>query len=76
MYGGYTGKILRVDLSRQKTEIQQLDENLAKNYVGGSGIGSKFLYDETTGQTDPLSPENLLIFMTYLLQIISLFSLR
>jgi aldehyde:ferredoxin oxidoreductase len=64
MYGGYTDKILRVDLSRQRTEIQQLDENLAKNYVGGSGIGAKFLYDETTGQTDPLSPENPLIFMT------------
>jgi len=64
MYGGYTGKIARIDLSCQKTEIQQLDENLIKNYIGGSGIGTKFLYDETNEQTDPLSPENLLIFMT------------
>jgi len=64
MDGGYTGKILRVDLSNQKTEIQQLDKNLARSYVGGSGIGAKFLYDETTKRTDPLSPENLLIFMT------------
>ena len=48
MYGGYIGKILRVDLSNKRLEIQQLDENLAKNYVGGSGIGAKFLYNETT----------------------------
>jgi aldehyde:ferredoxin oxidoreductase len=64
MYGGYTGKILRVDLSNKRSEIQQLDENLAKSYVGGSGIGAKFLYDETTEHTDPLSPENILVFMS------------
>ena len=64
MYGGYKVNILRIDLSCRKTEIQQLDENLIKNYIGGSGIGTKFLYDETNEQTDPLSPENLLIFMT------------
>ena len=64
MYGGYAGKILRVDLARQRTEVQQLDEALAREYVGGSGIGAKVLHEETTGSTDPLSPENLLIFMT------------
>ena len=64
MYRGYTGKILRIDLSNQRTEIQYLDEDLIKNYLGGSGIGTRFLYNETNEQTDPLSPENLLIFMT------------
>jgi len=55
MYQGYMGKILRVDLLNQRAEIQQLDEKLARNYVGGSGIGGRFLYDETTEQTHPLS---------------------
>jgi len=64
MYGGYTGNILRIDLSNKRSEIQRLDESIIKNYLGGSGIGTKFLYDETNEQTDPLSPENLLIFMT------------
>jgi aldehyde:ferredoxin oxidoreductase len=64
MYGGYTNRILRIDLTSQKTEIQQLDENLAKNYVGGSGIGTKLFYDETAAQIAPLSPENVLMFMT------------
>lgn len=61
---GYMGKILRVDLSNRRTEIQQVDEKLARNWVGGSGIGARFLYDETSEQTVPLSHENLLIFMT------------
>ena len=64
MYGGYTGKILQIDLSNKRSEIQLLDENLIKNYLGGSGIGTKFLYDEINEQIDPLSPESCLIFMT------------
>jgi len=64
MYGGYTGKILRIDLSNQRIEIQQLDESLIKEYIGGSGIGTKFLYDETNEKIDPLSAKNLLICMT------------
>jgi aldehyde:ferredoxin oxidoreductase len=64
MYGGYAGRILRVDLSDQTAEVQELDEKLATSYVGGSGIGTRILYDETEGDTAPLSPENLLVFMT------------
>lgn len=61
---GYMGKILRVDLSRKKIESVNLDENLAKKFIGGSGLGAKILYDETGPETDPLGPENRLIFMT------------
>jgi len=61
---GYAGKILRVDLSKGRIEEQHLDENLAKKFIGGSGLGAKILYDETGPDTDALSPENRLIFMT------------
>ena len=61
---GYAGKILRVDLSKGRIEEQALDENLAKKFIGGSGLGAKILYDETGPETDPLGPENRLIFMT------------
>ena len=47
MYKGYPGKIIRIDLSNQKIDIQQLDEDFVKNYIGGSGIGTKFLCNET-----------------------------
>lgn len=61
---GYMGKILRVDLTKGKIEEQKLDETLARNFIGGSGLGTKILYDETGAETDPLGPENRLIFMT------------
>ncbi|MDI6755664.1 MAG: aldehyde ferredoxin oxidoreductase family protein [Thermodesulfobacteriota bacterium] len=61
---GYTGKILRVDLSKGRIETEALDETLAKKFIGGSGLGAKILHDETGPETDPLGPENRLIFMT------------
>jgi len=64
MYGGYVNKILRVNLNNLTTEIQQLDEAIIKKYIGGSGIGAKFLHEETTKLIDPLSSESPIIFMT------------
>ena len=61
---GYMGKILRVDLTKGRAEAEKLDENLAKKFIGGSGLATKILCDETGPETDPLGPENRLIFMT------------
>jgi len=61
---GYMGKILRVDLTDGTFKDEILKEEDVRNYLGGSGIGTKILYDETTAETEALSPENLLIFMT------------
>lgn len=61
---GWAGTILRVDLSTGKIVKQRLSEDLAYNFVGGRGINSKILYDETDPQTDPLSPANRLIVGT------------
>jgi aldehyde:ferredoxin oxidoreductase len=64
MYGGYANKILRVNLSDSTYEIESLDEDVIKRYIGGSGLGAKILYEETNETMNPLSPESLLIFMT------------
>jgi aldehyde:ferredoxin oxidoreductase len=64
MKGGYRGKILRINLSSGRVWDQTPDEDLYRKYIGGSGIGVRFLYDLTDGDTDPLGPENPLIFMT------------
>jgi len=61
---GYMGKILRVDLTKGRVDVEAQDENQAKKYIGGSGLATKILNDETGPQTDPLGPENRLIFMT------------
>ena len=60
---GYAGKLLKVDLSEESLKIEPLTPEL-KEYIGGLGIGTKILYDSTPQNTDPLGPENLLVFMT------------
>jgi aldehyde:ferredoxin oxidoreductase len=64
MLGGYTGKILRVNLSNRRVSQEQIPEETMRKYVGGSGLAAKILYEETSQKTDPLGPENLLVFMT------------
>ena len=43
---GYCGKILRVDLTREIIRDDELDENLFRNFLSGSGLGAKILFDE------------------------------
>jgi len=60
---GYNGKILRIDLTKKKISSEILDKKEILGYIGGRGLGIKKLY-ENKRKIDPLSPENLLIFMT------------
>ncbi len=60
---GYVGKILHINLSNSKGHVEDLNEEWAQQFIGGSGLGTKFLYEMTDGKTDPLGPENPLIFM-------------
>jgi len=61
---GYMGKILHVDLSSRQMRVEELTDEVAEKYIGGSGLGAKILFEETSPTTDPLSPENILIFAT------------
>ena len=61
---GWNGRLLRVDLSKGKTIVQNYSDNLAKKFVGGRGFAIKLLWDELKPGTDPLSPDNMLIFAT------------
>jgi len=59
---GLNGKILRINLSTGDISKENIDESLARNFIGGRGLASKILYDELPAGVDPLSPENKLIF--------------
>lgn len=61
-YGGWAGTVLRVDLSNKKISKAPLSKDMALNFIGGRGFGSKVLYDEVGPEVEPLSPENRLIF--------------
>jgi aldehyde:ferredoxin oxidoreductase len=60
---GYLGRILRVDLSRGRLWDEALNEEYARRYIGGSGLAARYLYDVLDAGTDPLGPENPLLFL-------------
>ncbi|HDN02272.1 MAG TPA: aldehyde ferredoxin oxidoreductase [Candidatus Bathyarchaeota archaeon] len=61
MYG-WTGKTLFIDLSRGKLVVGESSRENLKLYLGGRGIGSRILYESTSPDVDPYSPDNSLIF--------------
>lgn len=63
-YGGYSGKILRVNLSHRTWEESEIQRELTLSYLGGRGLGARLLYDEQPPGVDPLGPDNKLIFTT------------
>lgn len=60
--GGYTGKILRVNLTDKTFKEEPLPVEVAQDFIGGSGFTVKYLYDEVPADCDPLGPENKLIY--------------
>ena len=61
---GFMGQLLRVDLTNQKIRVEDTNQDWAKKFIGGSGLATKYFYEEVPGGVDPLGPENNLIFMT------------
>jgi aldehyde:ferredoxin oxidoreductase len=59
---GWAGKILRIDLTKEKIVETSLTKELAYNFLGGRGFNIKTLWDEIRPGIDPLSPENVLCF--------------
>jgi aldehyde:ferredoxin oxidoreductase len=62
-----TGVNLEIDLSRGNIEKEKTDPKLTELYLGGLGTNAKILWDRVPPETEPFSPDNLLIFGTGLL---------
>src|SRR5450759_173077 len=61
MYG-WTGTILRVDLTKKKVTREATDPKLARDYLGARGLGGHIIRSEVDPKTDALSPDNKLVF--------------
>lgn len=57
---GYHGKILHVDLTTGKIEVETPPESFYRTYMGGSAMAMAYILREVPKGTDPLGPENLL----------------
>jgi aldehyde:ferredoxin oxidoreductase len=60
---GYSGKILRVDLSSGKFSLIPTSD-YSPRFLGGRGIAAKIYWDEVYPPTGALDPDNRLFFMT------------
>jgi aldehyde:ferredoxin oxidoreductase len=60
--GGYTGKVLRIDLTHRTSRTEELPLQMARDFIGGAGFGIKYLFDELEAHTDPLGPGNKLVY--------------
>lgn len=61
---GWTGKILRVNLTNGTIESEALNMEWADKYLGQRGLASKYLVEEVDPRCDPLGPDNKIIFAT------------
>jgi aldehyde:ferredoxin oxidoreductase len=58
---GYAGKVLYVDLTTGKTRTEKLNEETAKKYIGGIGLGMSLWLSNSKAGVEPLSQENPLV---------------
>lgn len=56
-------RVFRVDLDAGTVESERVPERWSRQFVGGKGLGARYLYDELPPGTDPLGSDNLLAFM-------------
>ena len=61
MYG-WTGSVLRVNLTTGAVTREATDPHLAHEYLGARGLGGKIIRDEVAPETDPLAPDNKIVF--------------
>lgn len=61
---GYMNKLLRIDLTNEKVNFEEIKPEILREFIGGVGYGVKLLYDELTAGIDPLGPKNKLLFTT------------
>ncbi|MFW9800175.1 MAG: aldehyde ferredoxin oxidoreductase family protein [Candidatus Thorarchaeota archaeon] len=60
-YKGYAGHYAEVDLTKGKVHKREMEKDWARLFLGGTGVAAKILWESTGPETEPLSPENVLV---------------
>jgi aldehyde:ferredoxin oxidoreductase len=60
---GYNGKILHVDLTHGKLEVETPPEAFYRKYLGGSAMGLYYILREMPKGVDALGPDNVMTIM-------------
>ena len=51
-----------INLTKKTVTVKPITQEMRKKYLGGVGLNAKLLLDSKALESDPLSPENVLIF--------------
>ncbi len=72
MASGITGKVLHVDLTTRQSRIEEIPEVTMRKYLGGGALAAWLLLRDMPAGADPLGPDNVLVFMTSVINGLSL----
>jgi len=64
MLKGYKGRLLHIDLTRERSNVVQIPEEILRKYIGGRGLGAKLYWDLIPAKADPLGPENIMFILS------------
>ena len=67
-----TGRLLHVDLGTRQTRTEEIPETLMRKYLGGGALAAHILLRDMPPGVDPLGPANVLVFVTSVLNGLSL----
>ena len=72
MASGVTAKVLHVDLTTRQTRVEEIPEVTIRKYLGGGALACHLLLRDLPAGVDPLGPDNMLVFMTSVINGLSL----
>ena len=64
IYFGFIGKLLKINLTKKSVSTEEIDLDIARDFIGGAGYACRYLFDLIGKDTNPLSSENVLLIMT------------
>ena len=67
-----TEKLLHIDLTTKQSRAEELSETTMRKYLGGGALAAHVLLRELRPGVDPLGPDNVLVFMTSVINGLSL----
>jgi len=70
--GSVTAKLLHADLTTRQTRVEEVPELTLRKYLGGGAMAAHILLRELQPGVDPLGPDNVLVFMTSVINGLSL----